>query len=92
MPLLATITGPISVVTEGPIFRALFPVNIHGDNITAGLVGDRGRIISKNLQAGDLVGIEGHFITEKTFGKVFVIEWMHLDEEANKGRNLNVVV
>ena len=91
MKALATITGPIHVVGEGPIFRAIFPMDIGNDPITAGLVGAKGYLLSKIVRPGDEVMVEGHFITEKTFGKIFVLEYMNLPEEASKGRNLNVV-
>jgi hypothetical protein len=91
MKTIATITGSIHVVTQEPIFRCVFPMTAHGDSILGGLVGHLGHTISNTIRTGDKIEVEGHFITEKTFGKVFVVERMSLPEEAKRGRNLNVV-
>jgi uncharacterized protein Veg len=90
MKTIATITGSIHVVSEGPIFRCIFPMTAHGDSILGGLVGHLGQTISKTVRTGDRVEVEGHFITEKTFGKVFVVERMSLPEEAKRGRLANL--
>ena len=92
MQTVATIVGNIHVVSEGPIFRCVFPMIAHGDSILGGLVGHLGETISKLVRKGDMVKIEGKFIEEKTFGKIFVIEHMTLPEKAKTGRLCNVLV
>jgi len=90
MKTIATITNPGLIISESP-FRCVFPMIAHNDSILGGLVGHLGQIIASTLRKGDTVEIEGHFITEKTLGKVFIIEHMTLPEKAKKGRNLKVV-
>lgn len=87
---IATIVGDVHVVSEGSIFRAIVPMIAHNDSILGGLVGHLGQIIANTIRNGDMVRVEGHFITEKHFGKIFVIERMTLPNEAKRGRNLNV--
>ena len=62
----------------------------HNDSLIGGLVGHLGQQIAGTVRKGDKVIVEGHFIEEKTLGKVFLIEHMTLPEEAKKGRNLNI--
>ena len=89
METIATIVGDVHVVTEYP-FRCIFPMIAHGDSIIGGLVGHLGETISKFVRKGDKVRVEGKFIMEKTFGKVFVIERIRFPEEEALGRQINI--
>lgn len=86
-----TITGALHVVSEGPIFRAIFPMVAHGDSILGGLVGDLGKRLAESIITGDRIFFTGKFIQEANFGKIFVIHRACLTEEQSIGRNLNVV-
>ena len=91
MIALAIIDSPIKVISEGPLFRCIFEIVVKNDPCYAGLEGDLGKQVAKTIRPGDQVMVEGHFINEATYGKVFMITNMTLPERAKKGRNLNVV-
>ena len=89
--LCATIMGPVNIISEGYIFRCLFPIKIQGDIIKAALCGDLGKQTASMIRQGDNVVItDGKFVTEKTHGKVFVINGWHMDREDHVGRKLDL--
>lgn len=88
--ILAKVLGNVVVVTEYP-YRGMFPMAVQGDMFNAALVGHIGQEFAKNVREGDDVAVSGHFIEEKTFGKVFLLETMNFSNDAIIGRNLNVM-
>jgi len=87
--MIAKISSSVNIITDYP-FSCTFDLAVGQDFIKAALVGHRGERVSEALRVGDYVTVDGHWIAEKTFGKLFIIENMTLPAEVKIGRSLNL--
>ena len=84
----AKVLSSARIVTNYP-FRCLFDLEFNGDIIKGAFVGGTGKIVSEVIRQGDDLDIRGHWITEKSLGKLFIIENTSLPKEAKIGRLTN---
>ena len=75
-------------ITNNEPFTAVFKINLNNDTIRAALIGRLGKAIFNNVLPGDLIQIEGYFLTPHSF----IITEAIMSFEAALGRNLNTYV
>lgn len=84
----AKLVSSVQVITDYP-FRCIFDLEEKGKIFKGGLVGHLGEEVANALREGDDLVIEGHWIAEKNFGDILIIERAVLPEEAKQGRSVN---
>lgn len=75
-------------ITNNEPFTAVFKINLNNSVIRAALIGSLGEAIFNNILPGDLIQIEGYFLTPNAF----IITETIMSFEAAIGRNLNAYV
>ena len=82
------VVSSVQTITDHP-FRCIFNLEANGEVFKGALVGHLGKEMANALREGDDLFVEGHWIAEKKFGDVLIIEHAVLPEEARQGRSVN---